>query len=310
MNTYIIESNDYIVINTKIKEIIKKHKLTNDMIVKYDLFETSISRVVEELNTVSFIYPNKVVICENAYFLSTSKPRGVVEHNVNTLINYLENPNTDNVLIFITDKIDTRKEAVKLIDKEFIVKGDVSIDDLVLERLDSFKMDNKTIKYLIDYCDNNNERILNEIDKLKCLKLDEKIITIEDINSCVIKLTGENIFSLIDAIVTKNKRKAFLITEELIDNGEEISKIIIMVADQFRLMLQVKNFLKKRYSQEEIAKMLRIHPYRVKLAAEKGYNYSEKVLLSNLEYFFDLDYMIKSGSSNPKLCFDLFLANL
>ena len=35
-----------------------------------------------------------------------------------------------------------------------------------------------------------------------------------------------------------------------------------------------------------------------------------EVLLTNLDYFFNLDYMIKTGNNNPKLVFELFLANL
>ena len=171
-------------------------------------------------------------------------------------------------------------------------------------------MDFKTIKYLISYCDNDNERILNELEKLKCYKLEEKEITINDIDEAVIKLTGDNIFNLIDAIVAKNKSRAYSITQELINKGEDISKIIIMTSDQFRLMYQVKSLLKEGYNQESIASKLKIHPYRVKLAIEKGYNYSSKTLLSNLDYFFNLDYMIKSGNNNPKLVFELFLANL
>jgi len=310
MNTYIIESTDYIVINSRIKDILKKNNLTSDMIIKYDLLETPISVAIEDLDTYNFLSSNKVVICDNAYFLTAGKPKGAVSHNEEELEKYLKNPSSDNILILICDKLDSRKKLVKLVDKKFILGGEVSIDDLIKERLGDFKMDFKTTKYLIDYCDNDNERILNEVDKLKCLKLDEKVITVDDINEAVIKLTGDNIFSLIDAIVAKNKRKAYSITQELIDKGEDISKIVIMVADQFRLMYQVKSFLKQGYNQESIASLLKIHPYRVKLAIEKGYNYSSKVLLTNLEYFFDLDYMIKSGTNNPKMCFELFLANL
>lgn len=310
MNTYIIESNDYIVINSKIQDILKKNNLTSDMIIKYDLLETPISVAIEDLDTYNFLSSNKVVICDNAYFLTSSKPKGAVIHNEEELERYLKNPSSDNILILICDKLDTRKKLVKLVDKKFILGGEVSIDDLIKERLDDYKMDFKTIKYLIDYCDNNNERILNELEKLKCYKLEEKVITVDDINETVIKLTGDNIFSLIDSIVSKNKKKAYSITQELTNKGEDISKIIIMVADQFRLMYQVKCFLRQGYSQDMIASELKIHPYRVKLAIEKGYNYSTKVLLTNLDYFFDLDYMIKSGSSNPKLIFELFLANL
>ena len=148
-----------------------------------------------------------------------------------------------------------------------------------------------------------------EDDKLMTVIKEEdpqEVNLIEDLKS----LFGDNIFNLIDAIVAKNKSKAYSITQDLINKGEDISKIIIMVSDQFRLMYQVKSLLKEGFNQDFIASKLKIHPYRVKLAIEKGYNYSSKTLLTNLDYFFNLDYMIKSGNNNPKLVFELFLANL
>ena len=310
MNTYIIESSDYVVINAKIDDILKKNYLTSDMIIKYDLIETPISTAIEDLDTYNFLSSNKVVVCDNAYFLTSNRPKGAVVHNEELLEKYLKNPSSENILIMICDKIDTRKKLVKLVDKNNILGGEIVIDDLIKSHLDDYKMDYKTIKYLIDYCDNDNERILNELEKLKCYKLDDKTITMEDINNIVIKLTGDNIFSLIDSIVLKNRSKAYLITQELLDKGEDINKIIVMVSDQFRLMYQVKLLLKEGYNKDTIATKLKVHPYRVKLAIEKGYNYSSKVLLTNLDYFFNLDYMIKTGNNNPKLVFELFLANL
>ena len=310
MNTYIIESSDYVVINARIDDILKKNHLTSDMIIKYDLIETPISTAIEDLDTYNFLSSNKVVVCDNAYFLTSNRPKGSVVHNEELLEKYLKNPSSENILIMICDKIDTRKKLVKLVDKNNILGGEIVIDDLIKSHLDDYKMDYKTIKYLIDYCDNDNERILNELEKLKCYKLDDKTITMEDINNIVIKLTGDNIFSLIDSIVLKNRSKAYLITQELLDKGEDINKIIVMVSDQFRLMYQVKLLLKEGYNKDTIATKLKVHPYRVKLAMEKGYNYSSKVLLTNLDYFFNLDYMIKTGNNNPKLVFELFLANL
>lgn len=310
MNTYIIESSDYVVINAKIDDILKKNHLTHDMVIKYDLIETPISTAIEDLDTYNFLSSNKVVVCDNAYFLTSNRPRGAIVHNEELLEKYLKNPSSENILIMICDKIDTRKKLVKLVDKNNILGGEIVIDDLIKSHLDDYKMDYKTIKYLIDYCDNDNERILNELEKLKCYKLEDKTITMDDINNIVIKLTGDNIFSLIDSIVLKNRSKAYLITQELLDKGEDINKIIVMVSDQFRLMYQVKLLLKEGYNKDTIATKLKVHPYRVKLAMEKGYNYSSKVLLTNLDYFFNLDYMIKTGNNNPKLVFELFLANL
>lgn len=311
MNTYIIESTDYVVVNARIDDILKNYKLTNDMIIKYDLLETPISVAIEDLDTYNFLSTNKVVVCDNAYFLTANKPRNAVSHNEDELEKYLKNPSQDNILIMICDKLDSRKKWVKLIDKKCILGGEVVIDDLIKERLDDYKMDFKTIKYLIGYCDNDNERILNELEKLKCYKFDEKEITVEDINEVVIKLSKDTVFDLVDAIVTKNKSKAYSIVQDLISSGEDINKIIIMTADQFRLMYQVKSFLKEGYKQDEIASKLKIHPYRVKLAIEKGYSYSSKTLLTHLDYFCNLDYEIKSGNAtNPKLALELFLINL
>ncbi len=310
MHNYIIESSDYVVIQSKINEILKKNNLSTDMIIKYDLLETPISVVIEDLDTYNFLSTNKVIVCDNAYFLTGSKPKGAVSHNEEELEKYLTNPNKDNILILICDKIDSRKKLLKLIDKNCILKGDIIIDDLLKQNLEDYKMDFKTIKYFINYCENDNERILNELEKLKNYKANDKIITIDDINEAVIKLTNDNIFNLIDAIVSKNKKKAYSIMNDLINRGEDINKIIVMVSDQFRLMYNSKELLKQGNKEDKIASILNVHPYRVKLAIEKGYSYSSKVLLTNLDYFFELDYMIKTGNNNPKLIFELFLANL
>ena len=81
MHTYIIESSDYVVINTRIEDILKSNKLDKDMIIKYDLLETPISVAIEDLDTYNFLSSNKVVICDNAYFLTVSKPKGAIAHN-------------------------------------------------------------------------------------------------------------------------------------------------------------------------------------------------------------------------------------
>ena len=312
MTTYIIEATDYIVVTSKIKDILKKNNLSLDMIIKYDLLETPISVAIEDLDTYNFLSSNKVVVCDNAYFLTSNKPRGAISHNEESLEHYLKNPSNDNYLILICDKIDTRKKLVKLVDKNNIYSGEINIDDLIKEHLENYQMDFKTTKYLINYCENDNERILTELEKLKCYKIDDKKITIDDINNAVVKLSGDNIFALIDAVISKNRIKAYEIMNDLIDRGEDINKIIIMVSDQFRLMYQSKELRMQGYSEDKIASALKVHPYRVKLALEKGYRYSSQTLLTNLDYFFELDYMIKTGtlSSNPKLIFELFLAKL
>ena len=127
-------------------------------------------------------------------------------------------------------------------------------------------MDFKTINYLIGYLNNDNQRIITELRKLKMYKYDEKVITIPDIDEIVLKEFDDNVFSLIDSIVKKNIKKSFEIYEELTSRGEDINKIVIMTTDQFRLIYKVKLLINEGKSKDMITSILKIHPYRVKLA--------------------------------------------
>ena len=87
-------------------------------------------------------------------------------------------------------------------------------------------------------------------------------------------------------------------------------KIMILVANQFRIMYQVKVLSQDGMSEKEIASFLEIHPYRVKLAKEKSYSYSFADLRNNLKKLAEIDYQIKSGKSYGNLNFEMFLLNL
>ena len=68
----------------------------------------------------------------------------------------------------------------------------------------------------------------------------------------IIEVTTEtidtDIFHLVDNIILKNKEKALKSYYEMIKIGEEPIKIIVILANQFRLIYQVKQLSKKRIS--------------------------------------------------------------
>lgn len=89
--------------------------------------------------------------------------------------------------------------------------------------------------------------------------------------------------------------------------NEEPLKIIIILANQFRIMYQSKELLKKGYTEKDIASILKIHPYRVKLAIQNGRSYSSKTLLKYLNDLADIDIGIKTGKLNKDLALELFI---
>ena len=55
-------------------------------------------------------------------------------------------------------------------------------------------------------------------------------------------------------------KDAYLIYQDLLTQNEEPFKILIMIANQFRLMSQVIQLSRQGYREAEVAKTLNVHP--------------------------------------------------
>lgn len=308
-NLYLISTTDKITISQKINELKEKNK--DAELVEYDLQEVSVDRIIEDLDTYNFLASKKIVVGYNAFFLSSDKNKSSVPHDLDKLQKYIENPNVDNILILVTDEVDKRKKITSLLFKSAIVIEKTSdIHSLIKKSLEDYKMDFKTEKLLLEYCQNDNERVFNEIEKLKLLKMDSKEITEEDIKEIVMKNLDDNIFHLVDSILNGDKKYAFMLYQNFLLHGEQITTIIRILANKIRLIYQVKILLKDGNSDQKISKLLGVHEYPVKLAREKGYSYNENKLLSYLEKLTNLDYEIKSGQTKGQVEFEMLLAEI
>lgn len=302
----------YLLYGTKdfeIEEEIKKlSKGIDEMnISKYDLNNDMLSLALEDAKTISLFGDKKLVIVDNANMFtgSTSKDSELIEEYLNHI-----NENTTLVLIVHNDKLDTRKKITKLIKKVGKVQefnDELDTTSLVRRLFKDYNIDYKTIQLFIDRVGNNPLIIQNEINKIKIYKDNDKNITEEDILNLTAKLIEIDIFKLIDYIVRKNKEKALELYYEMLKMNEEPIKIVVILANQFRIMYQSKELLKKGYSEKDIASTLKIHPYRVKLAIQNSRNYTSDILLKNLNALADIDIGIKTGTINKDLALELFI---
>lgn len=305
---------DYL-IQEEIKKIIEKDKIEEININKYNLENNMIDNVIEDATTISLFQDKKVIIVENAYIFSGTINKKLPEQNTDLLLDYLNHSNPNTVLIFtlIKDKIDTRKKITTLMKKNGTIKefNTVSnINNWITKELEPYQMDKKELEYFINRVGNNLSILKEEIDKLKLYKDDEKVITQKDIEQLTHKNIDTDIFKLIDSILSTRKKEALESLEEMMKYGEEPIAIIIMLANQFRIMYQSKQLLKKGYSEREIANLLEIHEFRVKKALEKGRKYSSDEILKKLEDLADLDYQIKSGQLDKNIGLELFILNM
>lgn len=311
MNTYLIYGNDYGLIKREIDKIISG---TSD-VVKYDLLVSNVSDVIEEASCMSLFDDKKVVIGENALFLTGANTS--VNHDIDYLTSYVNAENHDNIVILtvVQDKLDERKKIVKLLKKNVTVIHKETIDEKDLPKFvikeflnNGYKIDYKTASYFVDYVGKNVDILLSEINKMIIYKDTDKEIFIEDILNISSKGFNDNVFDLSDAIMKKDFKKIFSCYNDLMILKEEPIKIIALLASQFTLVYQSKLLSKEGFMRKDIASTLKVHPYRVKLALET--NYPDFELKDILKKLHNLDYEIKTGKVDKIVGLENFLLHL
>lgn len=305
---------DYL-IQKEIDNIKQKNNIEEISISRYDLTNTNIEKIIEDCEMNSMFTDKKVIIVNNSYIFTGQSKKGQIEQNLEALEKYINNPNIDTLLIFISDseKLDERKKIVKLIKQKGIVKEfntTTNINNIVKSFFNDYKISDSSITKLINRVGNNLPLLEEEAEKLKLYKDDIKEINDEDILKITNKNVDLDIFKLIDNIIMKNKKVAIETYNEMIKYGEEPIKILIMIASQIRLMYQTKLLYKKGYTEKDSASLLGIHPYRVKLATEKGRKYTESDLLMYLDNLADLDSKIKQSNVDKKMAIELFILKI
>src|SRR5690606_9830723 len=135
-------------------------------------------------------------------------------------------------------------------------------------------------------------------------------ITEDTVHLLVPRTLEQNIFELIEKVVNRKPSEALRIFYDLLQNNEEPIKIVALLANQFRLIYQVKELSKRGYGQKQIAGNIKVHPFRVKLAAGQSNLFTQEELFVIIDKLAEADFEMKNGKKDKKLILELFIMNL
>ncbi len=308
---YIIKSNSYRLLKNKINLLTQN--IDKENISYFDLSIDNLKTILEECNYNSLFNDKKAIIVYNSNIFGTKYE---YKEDLELLEKYLNNPNKNTILIFITDSISNRKKCVKLIkdnnnlfELNMPDKNNLSKEIKTYLSKNNYKIENNALDLLIKNNLENYDYILNELDKVMIIKKDF-IINIDDIKKYTSKLDELNIFDFVDLVVKKKLNDCLKQLDDVIRNNVEPSIIFSNIAAQYRLIYSVKNLLKEGLSEKNISDELSIHPYRIKLAYDNSYNYTNKELEEKLLYIGQLDEKIKKGLIDKYNALKLFLINM
>lgn len=310
-NFYLYYGNDKSILNKVIDDLKKRLVINDDDVIYYDIED--VNNIIDEALTISMFSPYKFIVIDSTSYLSEKKD----VTNIKLLEEYFEHFNSNSYLIFISNKdnVDSRKKLVKLITSKGVCKKlEATIEYLnkyVSDYLSNYgyKMNNLDITYFLNRVGNDINNISNELDKLMLYKIEDKIITKDDISLLVEENIDNPIYDLVGFVLKNEKNKAIKLYNTFIQNGMDAAGLIPMMASQIRLLFQVKRLYNQGKSNDDIAKILEFKSvYRVKYLLSDSYYYSEDDLLKYLSKLADLDKKIKLGIIDGKIFLELFIA--
>lgn len=285
----------------------------------YDLEETPVELAIEDAETFPFTGGTKLVILNNPLFLTGDKTKDKTEHNVKKLEQYIEDPSPYTILVLSGpyEKLDERKKLTKLlkskaqvIEAKKLSEGELKIWVREQAALSGVQIDERAIDELLGIAGTDLARLAQELEKLSLYAAETNRIDVASVHLLTSRSLEQNVFGLVEKVVARNIDDALRIYYDLLKQNEEPIKILSVLAGQFRLIYQVKESLRRGYGQQQIAGMLKVHPFRVKLAAGQAPSFTEQELCEIIRLLAEGDMQMKGGGLAKEVVIELFLFRL
>ena len=311
MDSYLIESIDSLSLKKERDNLIKENDFLDAEISTYDLEEVELDNALENLDTYGFLSSKKVIVIQNIESIKYDDYKKDIDH----LFKYIDNPNSDNLLIIEARKLNNTLKITKELKKKCkYILVEFNSKDYIKTTLKDYKIDNLVINLLDEYCQSDITKIDGECSKLMNYKSDTKTITKEDIEEMVVKKLGDErdlTFAFSRSLAERNIKEALLKYHELLNYNIEPLSIIGLLASQIRIIYQVKLLEKNRLSDREIADTLgEKSDYRIKKTRELTRLYSEDELKKKKKKLSDMDYKIKTTDVDGKNLIEMFIINI
>lgn len=289
-------------------------------IVKFDTADTSIDEAVLEAETLPFFVQRKLIVIRDAAVLASGgKENSKIDHKPEKLLQYMEYPSETSVIVFAVhaEKLDERRKLVKTLKDRNSLVAFPELDAAQLKQwmIKRAAEQNRTMtaeaaELLLVRAGAGMQQLAQEVDKL-CLHAGSGgSIDVEQASLLTAATVEEDVFALVDAIAELRIDRAIRLYRELLIRREEPIKIAALIARQLRIMLQIKELEQHHYSPQQMAGQLGLHPYAVKLAADKSRKFQTVRLGKLLASLAELDYQMKTGAIDKTLGLELYLLSL
>lgn len=306
-------------IKNRIKRIIKDDFSLNSEVIKLNMNENKIGKLIDEYDQFSITGEPKIIIANESYFIeSTSriKNKNFDKKELEELYECISSGVNSNSIIFVVNssKIDQKSNIVKFAKsngKIFEFKN-VSKNDWPIYIKEYFSKRN--IKITDDAVDELAHRVhgdlytfSNEATKLILYKGYQ--ITKDDVLNLVSNVLEDDVFNILNSLLTNDKDTALKTYRDLRVQGVEPVSLISLISSSIIYILNVKNLSSLGLKADEIANKTGSSTGRVFMTFKNMKQTSEDKLFNALDNLHDIDFKIKHNLVDRFIAFEMFVAN-
>ncbi|WP_137597943.1 DNA polymerase III subunit delta [Paucilactobacillus kaifaensis] len=282
----------------------------------YDMEVTPLAVALDDTVSAPFFGERRLVMITKPYFLTGEQDKHKIDHDVDGLLDYLSHPQPDTILVLFApyEKLDGRKRVVKQLKK---VATEISAAPLseqqarqsILKQVknDGYQFENGALDELVQRTNADYELMEGSVHKLELFGFQDKMITQAGVVGLVPQSLDQNVFDLVNAVLSHDQKLAVQHYQDLIGSAEQPLKINAVLVGQFRLLIQVKVLSERGLSQGSLAGTLKVHPYRVKLAMQTVRSFPLSVLEQAYLGLVKVEQQLKTTQREPQLLFELFM---
>ncbi|SEH60107.1 DNA polymerase III, delta subunit [Halobacillus karajensis] len=286
---------------------------------QYDLEEIPIEDAVTDAETFPFLGEGKVVIANHPVFLKAKPDKLPFEHDIDVLLEYLQNPAEYTVLILVApyEKLDERKKVFKQLKKngEVISCHSVKewdIDQWVqtLARDLHITVPEEIHELFAQEIGANLMALRKEMEKLALNVGEGGVVTRELAEQLLSHSVEASGLKLVDAVMEKDLSRAIRIYKDLEKLNEEPIALTALLASQFRIITQAKVLKQKGYGQNQMRSYIKAHPYVIKMALKRETRFTQQELDQVMDQLAETDHSLKQGKMEKSLAFEMLLYRL
>ncbi len=268
-------------------------------------------------STLPFLAPRRLVIVEGLLSRFESRGQFPERDEWSQLAQHVAQLPATTTLVLVDGKLSPtnpllRKLGPKAKVREFRPLRGAELQRWIHERTANLggQISPRAARLLAELVGGNLWILSQELEKLY-LSAQGRQIEEEDVLELVSYAKEASIFSLADAIVGRQLRRASRLLQEFFSQGAAPAYLLYMITRQFRLVIQARELATRGLSSQEINQELGLTSnYLLEKALEQAATYSGERLEEIYRRLLEADVVIKTGRLSGELALELLVAEI